>query len=352
MIVSRTPFRVSFVGGGSDLRSFYVRSPGRVLSTTINRYMYLLVHPFFDRKIQVKYSKTELVDRIDDIQHPIVRAALQQTPLHGIDINSVSDIPAGTGLGTSSSFTVGLLHAIEAYCGRRESRESLARRACHIEMDILQDPIGKQDAYAAAFGGFNLITFLPDESVEVEPLDLSDRVRERLQRHLLVFYVGNPRSAKTILGDQQNNVSGDQRKYKCLVRMTVLANLLAESLISEKIEEMGPILDENWHLKKELSRYISDSQIDKWYDLARKNGATGGKLLGAGGGGFLLLFCNPERQEPVRRALASLREIDFGFETMGTQVIFSEVPGGLRFGAIADNGWPVTQPEVVWNNRS
>lgn len=324
MIATRTPFRISFAGGGSDLRSFYSRQPGCVLSTSINKYMYILVHPYFDDRIQVKYSRTELVQSFSQIQHPIVRVVLGEFGVEGIDINSIADIPAGTGLGSSCSFTVGLLHALHAYTGRFASKEHLARKACEVEIDILQDPIGKQDVYAAAYGGLNLITFYPDESVEVEPVIMPPGLRARLAENLLMFYLGGERSAHNILREQQAFMEADSRKVSTVVRMVELARQLRTSLSCGSIDDMGPILDENWQLKKSLSAHISDSSIDQWYQRACEGGATGGKLLGAGGCGFLLVYCQREHQDRLRHALADLRELRFEFDNGGTQIIYYE----------------------------
>lgn len=324
MIGTRTPFRISFAGGGSDLPSFYTRHPGCVLSTSINKYMYLLVHPFFDEKIQVKYSRTELVDRIGQIQHPIVRVALEQFNLRGLDINSIADIPAGAGLGSSCSFTVGLLHALYTHTNQFVSKETLAQKACQIEIDVLGEPIGKQDQYAAAYGGLNLITFHPDHSVEVEPVVMLQQRRQQLLENLLMFYLGGSHSARTILSDQQNNVTQDREKFQGLVRMAELARELRKSLMRGAIDDVGPILDENWRLKRQLSQKISEDRIDAYYRLACSAGATGGKLLGAGGGGFLLVYCPREHQERLRRSLAGLREMAFDFDTFGSRVIYYE----------------------------
>ncbi len=203
MIGTRTPFRISFAGGGSDLRSFYCRQPGCVLSTSIDKYMYILIHPFFDQRIQVKYSRTELVNSIAHIQHPIVRVALQQFGLEGVDINSIADIPAGTGLGSSCSFAVGLLHALYAYTGKFASKEQLAKNACHIEIDVLKDPIGKQDIYAAAYGGLNLITFYPDENVQVEPVIMPQGKQAVLMTNLALFYLGGSRRREVSLASNK-----------------------------------------------------------------------------------------------------------------------------------------------------
>lgn len=326
MIGTRTPFRISFAGGGSDLPSFYTRHPGCVLSTTINKYMYLLVHRYFNEKIQVKYSRTELVDRIDQIEHPIVRVALEQFGLHGVDINSIADIPAGAGLGSSCSFTVGLLHALYAYTDQFVSKETLARKACEIEIDILGEPIGKQDQYAAAYGGLNLIDFHPDGRVEVQPVIMHHERRREFNENLLMFYLGGAHSASKILDDQQRSIAQDRKKFQALVRMTELARQLHAALTSGTLNDIGPILDENWQLKRQLSKKISEDRIDEYYCRAICHGASGGKLLGAGGGGFLLLYCEKEHQEKLRHSLAELPELSFSFDTFGTQIIYYEEP--------------------------
>lgn len=324
MIGTRTPFRISFAGGGSDLRSFYCRQPGCVLSTSINKYMYIMVHPFFDERIQIKYSRTELVNSIAHVQHPIVRVALEQFGLEGIDINSIADIPAGTGLGSSCSFTVGLLHALYTYTGKYASKEQLARNACRVEIDILKDPIGKQDIYAAAYGGLNLITFNPDETVQVEPVIMPPACKAALLQNLYLFYLGGSRPAANILAEQQANIHRDRRKADLVARMADLARHLRVSLVNGNINDMGPMLDENWQLKKQLSDQISDPWIDSCYETAKRNGATGGKLLGAGGGGFLLLYCEKQHQEKLRSGLGDLRDMKFAFDSFGTQVIYYE----------------------------
>ncbi len=324
MIGTRTPFRISFAGGGSDLRSFYCRQPGCVLSTSINKYMYIMIHPFFDQRIQVKYSRTELVNSIAHIEHPIVRVALDQFGLEGVDINSIADIPAGTGLGSSCSFTVGLLHALYAYTGKFASKEQLAQNACRIEIDVLKDPIGKQDIYAAAYGGLNLITFYPDETVQVEPVIMPQGKQTMLLQNLMLLYLGGSRPAGSILAEQQGNIHRDPRKADQVARMAELARQLRESLAKGNVDDMGPVLNENWELKKQLATQISDPWIDACYAKAKQNGASGGKLLGAGGGGFLLLYCEKQHQEKLRACLVELREMKFNFDSFGTQVIYYE----------------------------
>lgn len=322
MIGTRTPFRISFAGGGSDLRNFYSKHIGCVLSTTINKYMYIFIHPFFDQKTQIKYSKTELVENINNIEHPIVREALKEFGLSGVDINSIADVPAGTGLGSSCSFTVGLLHALYAYVNIYPSKEKLARKACEIEIDKLKEPIGKQDQFAAAYGGLNFITFYPDESVNVEPIIMNQKKLKELEENVLLYYIGKARAARDILNDQQNNILNDYEKFDNLVKMTKLAKQLKDSLLEGDIKIMGMILDENWHLKKSLCRNISATGIDFYYEKAKKNGALGGKLLGAGGGGFLLFYCEKENQEKLRLSLSDLREMRFKFDSFGTKIIY------------------------------
>ena len=322
MIGTRTPFRISFVGGGSDLKEFYSKVPGSVVSTSIDKYMYIFVHQYFDGKIQVKYSKTELVDRIDQIKHPIVREALRKFKLNGIDINSIADIPSGTGLGSSSSYTVGLLHALYAYCNKYASSEQLAQEACELEIDILGEPIGKQDQYAAAYGGLNFIKFYPNEDVDIEPILLLPSKYTELQQNLLMFYTDKRRSASDVLTDQKRNIISDKKKFKALVRMTELAEEMKKSLIDSNLEDFGYILDENWHLKKSLSNKISEDEIEILYEKAKDSGALGGKLLGAGGGGFLLFYCEQEYQEKLRYVLKNLRELEFRFERAGSKLIY------------------------------
>lgn len=322
MIGTRTPFRVSFAGGGSDLRGFYSKQPGCVVSAAINKYMYIFVHPFFDQEIHVKYSKTEIAKNVAQIKHPIVREALKKFKIKSIDINSIADIPSGTGLGSSSSFTVGLLHALYAYISEYSSKEKLAKDACELEIDTLKEPIGKQDQYAAACGGINFISFYPDESVNVEPIVMPAGKWRELEKNLLMFYTGGTRPARYILDDEQVNISHDRKKFNNLVKMTELAKQLKENLLTGNLRNFGMILDENWQLKKTLSNRISESKIDFCYDLARNNGALGGKLLGAGGGGFLLFYCEKEHQQKLRRALKDLREMEFKFDRFGTKIVY------------------------------
>lgn len=324
MIISRTPLRMSFVGGGSDLPTFYREHGGAVLSTAIDKYIYVTVNRKFDRAIRVAYSKTEEVESVSQVEHRLVRAALTHLGVEGgVEITTVADIPArGTGLGSSSSFTVALLHVLNAFIGRHASSETLARDACRIEIDLCGEPIGKQDQYAAAYGGMNLIEFLRDGLVKVSPVVCSPATYEGLQSHLLLLYTGMTRSASTLLREQSAAVSGNSAAATALRRMVELTYVLRDELTRDNLASFGEILHENWELKKSLVNGISSSDIDAWYDTARRNGATGGKLLGAGAGGFLLLYAPPEAHGRICHALPMLRPVQVGFERFGSQIIF------------------------------
>lgn len=322
MIISRTPFRISFAGGGSDLPSFYRNEVGAVLSTSINRYMYIAIHPFFEReKIQLKYSKTELVDAIQDIKHPIFREVLRAYDLKGVDINSIADIPAGTGLGSSSSFTVGLLNAVRAYLGKASSGEKLARLACEIELEKVGSPIGKQDQYAAACGGLNFITFYGDETVNVEKIIMDPLKKQELEENLMMVYVGGEHSANEIL-KSQSAAMDDRAKFDTQKQMVALAYDLRKSLESNSIDEFGRILHEGWLMKKSLTKGISNGSVDALYQRGIESGALGGKLLGAGGAGFILFYCPKEKQAHFRQNMGEMREMPVRFDDFGSKIIY------------------------------
>lgn len=323
MIISRTPLRMSFVGGGSDLPSFYRQHGGAVLSTAIDKYVYVSVNKKFDGGIRIAYSKTEEVDHIDKIEHRLVRATLQMLEIPGgIEVTSTADIPSrGTGLGSSSAFTVGLINVLSAYLGRHVSAEQLGQLSCEIEIERCGEPIGKQDQYASAYGGLSLIEFKPDDSVSVTPLVLQRKIREAVECSILVFYTGITRSASDILKEQSSNVGDSAGKQKMLNRMVELVYELRKELQNGHVDSMGEILDENWQLKKQLASGITSSAIDDWYAKAKSNGALGGKLLGAGAGGFLMFYAPPERHDDIEKALG-LRRIHFGFEPLGSRIIF------------------------------
>ena len=324
MIISRTPLRMSFVGGGSDLPSFYRRFGGAVISTAINKYVYLTLNEKFDHRIRVSYSRTEEADTVEQIQHPLVREALKLLEVPGgIEITSIADIPSrGSGLGSSSAFAVGLLHALHAYAGRYASAEQLAREACEIELNRCGEPIGKQDQYATAFGGFNFIEFHPDDSVFVEPVLCPRETLEKLQENLLVFYTGMSRSASTVLKRQEEAVAGSAAKQQLLQQMTQLARDLRAELQKSNLEAFGQIIHEGWERKRSLTGEISSPEIDRWYSRARGAGAVGGKLLGAGSGGFMMFYAPRERHEAIEEALGELRRIPVRFEMTGSRIIF------------------------------
>jgi D-glycero-alpha-D-manno-heptose-7-phosphate kinase len=324
MIISKTPLRMSFVGGGSDLPVFYRKYGGAVVSTAINKFVYVTVNQKFDDRIRLSYSKTEDAKSAEKIKHPLVREALQMLAIRGgIEITSIADIPGkGTGLGSSSSFTVGLLNALHAFANRYASAEKLAEESCVIEIDRCGEPIGKQDQYAAAFGGFNLIQFNPDDSVSVEPIICKRETLRQLEENTLVFYTGITRSASTILKTQSTSMASDKAKQKTMKRMVQLAHDLKTELQKNNLAAFGEIIHENWELKRSLTSGVSSSAIDDWYARARKHGATGGKLLGAGSGGFLMFYAPRERHEEIARALASLRRTDLRFEAQGSKIIF------------------------------
>ncbi|MBN2213036.1 MAG: GHMP kinase [Bacteroidales bacterium] len=323
MIISRTPFRISFVGGGSDMETFYSRHRGAVLSTSINKYMYISSHRFFfPDKIRIKYSQTETVNSVQELQHPILRETLKKLNIPGgTEISSIADIPAGTGMGSSSSFTVGLLHNLYAVKRQFVTHEQLAREACEIEIGLLKEPIGKQDQYAVAFGGLNVISFNPDGSVVVEPLYIKNEVYEALQENLLMFYTGNQRKASDILSEQKKNASRED-KFNILKSMVTLVSDLKECLYNENLDDFGKILHENWILKQKLAAHISNSEIGEMYRTGLKNGATGGKLLGAGGGGFMLFYCEKNKQMKLTESLKHCRKFDFAFERDGSKLIY------------------------------
>jgi D-glycero-alpha-D-manno-heptose-7-phosphate kinase len=325
MIISKTPLRMSFVGGGSDLPAFYREHGGAVLSTAIDKYIYITVNKRFDDTCRISYSRTEEVPSADEVQHPLARECLKLAGCNGgVEVTSIADIPArGSGLGSSSSFVVGMLRALYAYAGRYVSADALARQACEIEIERCGEPIGKQDQYAAAFGGLNVIRFHPDGAVDVEPVVCPPDVVKQLQSQLLIFYTGTTRSASALLAEQSRNVASDGEKQKTLLRMVALVGEARRALQAGDLQAFGEILHENWILKASLARDISNPQIDDWYQQARHRGASGGKLLGAGGSGFLLIQAPVDRHPAITDALGHLRRIPMAFERGGSQIIFS-----------------------------
>lgn len=324
MIISRTPLRMSFVGGGSDLPDFYRQHGGAVLSTAIDKYIYINLNKKFDNGIRLAYSITEEVSSVDEIRHALVRESMKYLEIDGgLEITTIADIPSkGTGLGSSSSLTVGLLHILNAYLGRHVSSEQLGADSCRIEIDICGEPIGKQDQYAAAFGGFNLIEFRPDDSVIVSPVICRPETIKELERNILVMYTGITRSASLLLRQQSKDIDSDQKKRDAMLQMVKLAYALRTELHNNNTSAVGEILHENWMLKKEMTAGISNETIDGWYAAARKAGATGGKILGAGAGGFLMLYAPHESHAAIKAALPLLRPVAMGFEPLGSRIIF------------------------------
>lgn len=321
MIITQTPYRVSFAGGGTDLPAFYEHEPGAVLSMGVRHHMYVTVSPRFDRTTRVAYTRVEIADGIDQIEHTIAREALRMTGLGAhLEITTVGDVPAGTGMGSSSSLAVGILNALYAYKGQVTSPGALAEKACEIEIDILGKPIGRQDQYAAAYGGVNYIRFNPDHSVDVEPVPCDPGFLDQLEKHIILLYTDQQRNADTILKKQSE---GSADKMSVLRQMRDLAGELRITMGGAgNLEDFGRILHEGWELKRSLGFGISNQGVDDWYQAARANGAMGGKLLGAGGGGFLLVMAPPERHEAIRNAVGRPREIPFRIDRLGSRVIY------------------------------
>ncbi len=322
MIISKTPLRVSFVGGGTDLPDFYEEHGGAVVSTTIDKWIHVVVAKRFEGDIRVSYSRTEIVNTADEVEHELVREALRLTGLpRGLDIVTLADVPShGTGLGSSSAVMVGLLSALYAYQGVYKSAVELAEEASHIEISVLGKPIGRQDQYAAAFGGFNLFEFLArGEGVRVEAIVCPPRTLERLHRMLMLFYTGRQRTAADVLSRQRTAVQ-DGRATSALTQMRDLAYEMRDALTHGEADAVGPLLNRNWELKRMLANGVTDEQIDALYGRAMEAGASGGKLLGAGGGGFLLVAAPEDRQPAIRAALSDLRESPFRFAARGTQI--------------------------------
>jgi D-glycero-alpha-D-manno-heptose-7-phosphate kinase len=321
MIISQTPYRVSFAGGGTDLPAFYREEPGAVLSVAIGRHIYVTVHRRFASNWRVSYSRTETVDRVCELQHEIVREALglvgETRPL---EITTIGDVPAGTGMGSSSTLTVGLLNALYAHAGHVIDRGRLAAEACRIELDLLEKPIGRQDQYAAAFGGVNYIRFNPDHSVDVEPVPLLESTIAGIEQRTLLCYTNSQRSADEILKRQS---AGTADRMEVLRRMRDLAGRMRQELLdAPDFDAFGELLHEGWELKRSLGFGISSDAIDGWYRAARRAGALGGKLLGAGGSGFMLLFAEPDRHGAIREALGHPIELPFRIDRAGSRIVF------------------------------
>jgi len=322
MIISQTPLRMSFVGGGTDFEDFYKQSPCQVLSTTIDKYFYIGLNYRFEGSIKISYSRTELVHNVRQIKHTLVKAALEETGIKkGVDIVSLSDLPAyktGLGMGASSAFTVGLLNALYAFLGQNKSPSFLAEKACKVEIERAGSPIGKQDQYAAAFGGLNLTTFHSDGKVSVDPIHLTHKIKQDFQSHLILFFTNKERLANTILTRQKRNIN---KKFDVLKKMSNMASIFKNYLEKGEFKKIGKLLHQAWLMKKSLAQGITNPEIDKMYHLALMSGAWGGKILGAGGGGFFLVMAPLEKQASIKRALNNYQLIPFCFSDTGSKIV-------------------------------
>jgi D-glycero-alpha-D-manno-heptose-7-phosphate kinase len=322
MIISQTPLRISLSGGGTDFKDYYQDHNGFVVSTAIDKYIFVIIKERFDDLIYVNYTKKEIVKSVDEINHELVREALKKTGLeNGIEITMLADVPSeGSGLGSSSSLTVGLLNAMYAYQGKQVIADQLAKEACEIEIDLLHKPIGKQDQYIAAHGGLRSISFNSDDSVHAQLINFPNNLKRKLGANLLLFYTNITRKSSSILQEQMEFISTKldyHNKIKSLAIET-------ESLLRKgEIDKIGIILTENWELKKNLSSNITNEEIDKMYQTAIEGGAEGGKIAGAGGGGFLLVYCKRENHDKLREAMKKYREVAFMLEPHGSKIIFN-----------------------------
>ena len=324
MIITQTPLRIGLLGGGTDLPDYYREHGGRVVNCAIDKYLYVIVKQRFDNDIYVNYSKKEIVSRVEDLEHELVREAMWMTGVtNGVEITTLADIPSagGSGLGSSSAVTVGLLHALFAYRGRQVTAEELADRACIIELDRCGKPIGKQDQYIAAYGGIRDIRFGPGDQVMAEELELPAATRRELQRHIMLFYTGVTRSANSILAEQTANIKATHDQLDLL---RDLAGLAADRLRCGDVDAMGEAMRKGWEAKRQLAPGVSNSEIDTAVERALEAGATGAKVTGAGGGGFLLVICPMERQRAVRESLADMKEFPVGLDRLGSRVVLNE----------------------------
>ncbi len=322
MIIVQTPLRISLFGGGTDFKAFYQEYGGCVVSSAIDKYIFVTIKKRFDDKLRVGYTRTEMVDRVDEIEHELIREAFRVTGISsGVEITTMGDIPsAGSGLGSSSTVTVGSLHAMYTYLGEIVPAVELAKQACSIEIDVLGKPIGIQDQYIVAQGGLRFIEFKPDGTVHSAKLEINEDALRSLNDNLMLFYTGFARSSESILSEQQTKIDDNAMLLKEIKEMALEAR---KEIESGNLDEIGKMLHKSWRLKKKLAKKISNGQIDDLYETAQRAGALGGKISGAGGGGFLLLYCPYQSQSRVRAALKALKELPFRFENDGSKVIFN-----------------------------
>lgn len=323
MIISQTPLRISLAGGGTDLPNYYLQHEGFVVSTAIDKYLYVIIKERFDDLIYVDYSKKEIVTSIDEIQHDLVREAARLTGMkNGFEVMMLADIPSeGSGLGSSSSLTVGLLNAFYQSQGRLVTSKQLAEDACKIEIEILKRPIGKQDQYIAAYGGLKAFKFCKDDSVEVHNIVLDSEHKRKLGSNLLLFFTNTTRIASSILEEQSSKIKDTLQFHH---KIKELAYDTETSLSHMEIHNVGVYLKENWDLKKKLAKKVSNSEIDKMVEKALEGGAVGAKISGAGGGGFLMVFCERNNQDRLREAMSEYRELPFLLEKFGSKIIFNQ----------------------------
>jgi D-glycero-alpha-D-manno-heptose-7-phosphate kinase len=332
MIVTRTPFRISFLGGGTDLPEFYLEEEGAVLSSTIDKAVYVTVHDRFEPDYRLSYTQTEICGSVEEIKHGIFKSVLKRHAPdlkkgRGLDLFSVADVPHGTGLGSSSSFTVGLIHALRAHLEegglkRDFTPEELAVEACKTEIEELREPIGKQDQYVAAFGGMLFIRFDPSGAVKVERLNLSAQMKAKLQNSVMLFYTGISRSASGVLREQRDRIKTIRPELR---EMKNLAEKLKVTLEQESsVSKVGHLLHEGWKLKRGWASGITSSQVDQWYERALMAGAAGGKIVGAGGGGFLMIVAEPDKHEGIRRELKELKQLPIAFSDQGSRIVFAD----------------------------
>ena len=322
MIIVQTPLRISLFGGGTDFSSFFMEEAGCVLSAAIDKYIFVTIKERFDSKLRIGYTQTEMVDEIDQINHELIRESLRVTGIHcGVEITTMGDIPSeGSGLGSSSTVTVGSLHALYAFQGEIVTAERLAREACGIEIDTLKKPIGIQDQYIAAYGGFRFFEFLPTGEVKAAKVKISTEAQRVLNDNFLLFFTGVSRSSSTILGEQKSNIKNHISELREIKQMAFQAR---NDIEKGNFDAIGNLLNQSWELKKRLAGSISNGSINEIYETARRAGAFGGKITGAGGGGFLMLYVPYELQTKVRTALNGLQELPFRLEADGTKVIFN-----------------------------
>ena len=321
MIIVQTPLRISLFGGGTDFPDYFRAEGGSVLSSAIDKYIYVIIKERFDDQLRISYTETEIVNKVDDIGHELIREALRMTGIKkSVEIVTMGDIPAGTGLGSSSAVTVGALHAFHTYCDQTINMETLAREACEIEVDILKKPIGYQDQFIASYGGLRYFEFHQDGSVAHQAVEMDPEITNQLCSRLMLMYSGTTRKSETILSEQKDNIHNN---LTALSKLKEMAREARTALIEGRLDAIGCLLHESWELKKGLAAGICNGELGEIYQIARKAGALGGKITGAGGGGYLMLYCPLDKKERVRSALSYLNELPFCFEPNGSRVIFN-----------------------------